>query len=92
MTMRRPEVVVAAALALSLPMLPSFLDGAISPASALIRFAVALALCWGAVAIIERVYDTYARQARQAAIRKALEEMHNRFDQSTGAEEPRRLH
>ncbi|MGC8470681.1 MAG: hypothetical protein ACP5PM_00085 [Acidimicrobiales bacterium] len=74
MGVRRPELVLAAAIAVSLPMLLSFMSGAISAPAALLRFAIALALCWALGAAIERVYDAYARQARSTAIRKQLEE------------------
>ena len=96
MSVRRPEVVVAVAIALSLPMLPSFLDGAISPAGLLVRLAIALALCWAVAAVVERVYDNYARQARQAEVRKAMEEVRSRLeaqapgDERTGASAERR--
>lgn len=80
MGVRRPELVLLAALVLSLPMLPSILDGGISLASGCIRFAVAIALCWAAGAVIERVYDTYSRQARQAQIRKAIEDARARIE------------
>lgn len=80
MGVRRPELVLMAALVLSLPMLPSVLDGGISVASACIRFAIAIALCWAAGAVIERVYDTYSRQARQAQVRKAIEEARARIE------------
>jgi hypothetical protein len=76
---RRPELVIAAAIAISLPMLPSFLDGGISPVSAIVRFAIALALCWAAGSVIERVYDTYARHAREAEIQRAIEEARRRL-------------
>jgi len=81
MGVRRPDLVVAAALALSLPMLPSIMNGGISLASGFLRFAIALALCWAAGAVIERVYDTYSREARQAQIRKAIEEARARLEQ-----------
>jgi hypothetical protein len=79
---RRPELVLLAALVLSLPMLPSVLDGGISVASGFLRFGVAIALCWAAGAVIERVYDTYSRQARQAQIRKAIEDARARMDKA----------
>jgi hypothetical protein len=84
MGVRRPELVLLAALVLSLPMLPSILNGGISLASGFLRFAVAIALCWAAGAVIERVYDTYSRQARQAQIRKAIEQARARFDKAAG--------
>jgi hypothetical protein len=78
MGVRRPELVLAAAIAVSLPMLPSFVSGAISLPALLVRFAIALALCWALGAVIERVYDSYARQARNAAIKEQLEEARRR--------------
>ena len=89
MGVRRPDLVVAAALALSLPMLPSSMSGGISLASGFLRFAIALALCWAAGAVIERVYDTYSRQARQAQIRKAIEEARARLEQPEDGRSPR---
>jgi hypothetical protein len=76
---RRPELVVAAALVLSLPFLPSVLDGALSPAAAIMRFAIALVLCWALAAVVERVVGTYARQARHAEITRLLDEARARF-------------
>ncbi len=81
MGVRRPELVLLAAIVLSLPMLPSILNGGISVASGCIRFAIAIALCWAAGAVIERVYDTYSRQARQTQIRRSIEEARARIDQ-----------
>ncbi|MGH9082842.1 MAG: hypothetical protein ACRDY3_13360 [Acidimicrobiales bacterium] len=90
MGVRRPELVVAAAIVLCLPSLPSVLDGGLSPAGAFLRFAVAIALCWAAGAVIERVLDTYSRQARQAEIRRAVEQARARFgnpaNEGAGAE------
>ncbi len=79
MGVRRPELVVAAAIALCLPSLPSVLDGGLSPAAGLVRFGIALALCWVAGAVIERVVDTYSRQARQSELRRAVEQARARF-------------
>ena len=82
MGVRRPELVLLAAIVVSLPMLPSILNGGISVASGCIRFAIAIALCWAAGAVIARVYDTYSRQARQAQIRKSIEEARARMEQA----------
>lgn len=90
MGVRRPELVLLAALVLSLPMLPSVMDGGISVASGFLRFAVALALCWAAGAVIERVYDTYSRQARQTQIHRAVEEARTRLDASANDSQDRR--
>jgi hypothetical protein len=82
MGVRRPELVLAAALVVSLPALASVLGGGISVASGLLRFALALALCWAGGSVIERVHDAYSRQARQEQIRKAIEEARTRFGQT----------
>ena len=50
-----------------------------SPAAGLVRFAIVLVLCWGLAAVVERVVDTYARQARQAEITRLLDEARTRF-------------
>lgn len=88
MGVRRPELVLAAAILVSLPMVPSFLSGGLSPASALVRFAVAIALCWAATAIVERVYSNYSRQVRQAELRRVVEEARQRFESPQGNEAP----
>lgn len=88
MGVRRPELVVAAAIAICLPSLPSLLDGGLSPAATLVRFAVALAICWAAGAVIERVYDTYSRQARQAEIRRSVEEARAHFSRQREPQPP----
>lgn len=88
MGVRRPDLVVIAALALSLSMLPSILNGGISLASGFLRFAIALALCWAAGAVIERVYDTYSREARQSQVRKAIEEARARLAQPEDGHTP----
>jgi hypothetical protein len=87
MGVRRPELVVAGAIVLCLPSLPSVLDGGLSPAAALVRFGIALALCWAAGAMIERVVDTYSRQARRAELRRAVEQARARFAPARAADE-----
>lgn len=79
MGVRRPDLVLFCAAVVSLPVVWSFLDGGMSLAAALVRVAIAIALCWGAGAATERVYDTYARQVRQEEIRRAVEEARRRF-------------
>ena len=81
MGVRRPELVAAAAIVICLPSLPSVLDGGLSPSAALVRFALAMALCWAVGAVLERVLDTYSRQARQNEIRRAVEQARARFGQ-----------
>ncbi len=87
MGVRRPGLVVAAAILVSLPMIPSFLDGGISVAAVTLRFGIAVALCWAGGAVIERVYDGYARKAREAEIEKALLDGYGRFAQERHGQE-----
>jgi len=62
---RNVELVVLSALLLSAPSLFQAFGGGISVATAFVRLAVALALCWAIGAIIERVIDAYARDSRR---------------------------
>jgi len=68
MTVRRPGLVVAVAILLSLPMAPGILDGAISGTTALVRFLIALLLCWAGGALIGSVMRRYGEQARRAEV------------------------
>jgi len=43
-----------------------------SPAALCIRFVAALLICWAGGAIVERVFDTYSRQARQNEIGRQI--------------------
>ncbi|MCL4423528.1 MAG: hypothetical protein M1115_10285 [Actinobacteria bacterium] len=56
---RRPELVLAAAVAISMPMLPGILSGSISTAAALLRFLIALLGCWAAGAMVVSVLERY---------------------------------
>lgn len=86
MGVRHPEYVLVAALIVSLPMLPSFIDGAVGPLDALVRFAIALVVCWAVYAVAERVYDNYERQARERAIKARLEEIRRRAEESASSQ------
>lgn len=81
MGVRHPEFVLLAALVVSLPMLPSFVDGAIGPVDAVVRFAIALVVCWAVYAVAERVYDSYSRQARERAMNERMEEARRRMEE-----------
>lgn len=72
---RHTELVILAAIGLMLPALPAFFDGALSPTAALVRFAVALVLCWAAGAVLEGLADTYGRQARQRQLEERLRQI-----------------
>ena len=73
MTVRRPELVLAAAVAICLPMVPGILSGAISPVSALVRFLIALVICWVAGSVLTNVFDRYAEDSRRAQIMRMIE-------------------
>jgi len=73
MSVRRPGLVVAVAILLSLPMAPGILDGAISGTTALLRFLVALLLCWAGAALVGSVVRRYNEQARRAEVIRMLE-------------------
>ena len=73
MKVRRPELVLAAAVAICLPMVPGILSGAISPASALVRLLIALVICWVAGSVLTSVFDRYAEESRRAQIIRMIE-------------------
>jgi hypothetical protein len=68
MGVKRPDLVIAAAIIVCLPMAPGIISGGIDPTTALIRFLIALVVCSVGAAILERVWQGYADQARRAAI------------------------
>ncbi len=70
---RRFELVLIGALALSAPSLVQALTGGVGLTTALVHVALALALAWGVGAVLERTIDTYARQARQRELHARLE-------------------
>jgi hypothetical protein len=69
---RRPELVLAGAVAICLPMVPGVLNGNISAISAGTRFAVAIIICWIAGSLLTSVVDRYSREARRAQALKML--------------------
>ena len=75
---RRPELVVLAALVVSLPSIDLLLDGSLGLATALFRFAVAVAFCWAGAAILETLFDTYSRQARQRELEQRIRTLRGR--------------
>jgi hypothetical protein len=70
--MKRPSLVLAGAVVLCLPLVPSFLAGTVAPISALERFLLALVVSWIAAAVISSVLTRYSNQARQAEIVRQL--------------------
>jgi acyl-CoA synthetase (AMP-forming)/AMP-acid ligase II len=73
MRVKRPELVLAAAVALSLPMVPGILDGGIGAMTALTRFLMALLACWAAGAVLSTVLTRYNEDSRRAEIVRAIE-------------------
>jgi hypothetical protein len=69
---KRMELVVVAALVVSLPSFAQAFSGGITPAAAIVRLGLALLVCWALGAIVERTLDTYAREARQKEIERRV--------------------
>lgn len=78
MGVKRPELVLAGAVLVSLPMVPDILHGDISPAAALVRFIGAILVCWVAGAVLSNVFGRYGEQARRAEIEAMIEEARRR--------------
>ena len=72
---RNADRVLIGAIILSLPSLAQAFSGGISAAAALIRFVLALAVCWGFGALIERLVDSYSRQARQSDLARRMQQL-----------------
>jgi hypothetical protein len=72
MSVRRPELVLAGAVAICLPMVPGVLNGNIGPVSAGTRFAIAIIICWIAGSMLTGVIDRYARESRRNQALKML--------------------
>lgn len=78
MKVQRPGLVVAIAILLSLPMAPGILDGAISPTTALLRFLLALLICWAGGALIGNVLRRYNEESRRAEVLRIMEQARRR--------------
>ena len=63
MGVRRPELVLGAAVVVCLPMVPDILSGAIATTAALERFLGAILVCWVLASIVQAVLDRYADAA-----------------------------
>jgi len=70
---KRPELVVAGAVLLCLPMVPGVLSGGIGAMTALTRFLIALLLCWIGGAVLTAVLSRYSEESRRAEIAKAID-------------------
>lgn len=72
---RNADRVIIGAIVLTLPSIDQAFGGGISAAACLVRFVLALVLCWAFGAIIERLFDTYSRQARQSELARRLQQI-----------------
>jgi hypothetical protein len=72
MSVRRPELVLAGAVALCAPMIPSVLNGNVTAIAAGGRFLVAIVICWLAGSLLTSLTDRYAREARRTQAVKML--------------------
>ena len=72
MYVRRPELVLAGAVAICLPMVPGVLNGDISAVSAGTRLLIALVICWFAGALLTSLVDRYSRESRRIQALKML--------------------
>jgi len=71
---KRIEIIVVAAIVVSLPSIAEAFNGGITVATALVRLSLGLLVCWAVGAIVERTVDTYAREARQKEIERRVTE------------------
>jgi len=70
---RRPELVLAGAVVLCLPMVPGILHGAVGITTALVRFLIALVVCWVGGAVLTSLLDRYSEESRRAEIARAID-------------------
>jgi len=71
---RRPELVLAAAVLICLPMVPGILHGDVSTTTAIIRLIGAILVCWVGGAILSNVLTRYDQQSRRAEISRLIEQ------------------
>jgi len=83
---KRPELVLAGAVLLCLPMVPSLLSGTLAPVTALEGFLLALTVSWIAGALISSVVTRYSNQARRAEIIRQLDEARRANIEAAGPE------
>jgi predicted lipid-binding transport protein (Tim44 family) len=88
---RHPELVLAAAVLISSPMIPGVLSGSISTETALIRFLIALLFCWAGGALVSKVIRDYAAsKERQASSErsKGINQAENLYSTTQPADMP----
>ena len=88
MSVRRPELVLAGAVAICLPLVPGVLNGNIAPVSAGTRFAIAIIICWIAGSMLTSVIDRYARESRRNQALKMLAASRRAIRDSTASPAP----
>ncbi|HYA67303.1 MAG TPA: hypothetical protein VED63_01100 [Acidimicrobiales bacterium] len=72
MHVRRPELVLGAAVAICLPMVPGILSGNVNTTTAGTRFLGALVICWIGGSVIGWIIDRYTAEARRSQVVKML--------------------
>lgn len=73
MAVTRPELVLAAAVGVSLPMAPGIVDGGVSPDTAAVRFLIALVICWAGASLLSSVTSRYSVESRRAETIRMIE-------------------
>jgi hypothetical protein len=74
MHVKHPELVLAGAVLVSLPMAKGLLSGNISPTAGAVRFLIALIVCWILGSVLSWVVTNYNEQSRRRTIMRAIEE------------------
>jgi hypothetical protein len=74
MSVKHPELVLAGAVAVCLPMVPGLLKGQISDIAAAERFLIALVVCWVLGSVLSWVIRTYSAQASRAELTRMVDE------------------
>jgi len=69
---RRPELVLAGAVAICLPMVPGVLNGNITAVTAGSRLLIAIIICWVGGSVLTSVIDRYSVESRRAHVMKML--------------------
>lgn len=72
MHVRRPELVLAAAVALCLPMVPGILNGNVDVIAAGTRFLIALVAAWIGGSLITWIIDRYGAESRRMQLMKVM--------------------
>lgn len=90
MGVRHPELVLAAAILISLPVAFGVLSGEIDPMAALLRFLGALLLCWLGGSMLSAITGRYADIARRRELMATLEEARKKREEAMLAKATRK--